>query len=83
MWVWRMAVLSAETLAGDLKTQVPSPRCDPSFRDQVAKIPTLLPEHLYFSEEVFRGGESVFRSNLCLEKKGLFFVRYLNLYKKC
>lgn len=72
MWAWRMAVLSAETHAGDLKTQVPSPRCDPSFRERVAKIPTLLPEHLYFSEEVFRGGESVFRSNLCLEKKGLF-----------
>lgn len=54
---------------------MPSPRCDTGFRDQVTKIPTLLflPEHIHFSEDVFRGGESVSLKFICLEEKKIFF----------
>lgn len=56
------------------QNKVPSPRCDSSFRDWVAKIPTLLPEHLYFSEEVFRGGCLCF-DQIYVWRKKVFFCK--------
>lgn len=64
------------------KTQVPSPRCDTGFRDQVAEIPPLLTRALIFQWGSIQGWEAVFHSNLYVwRKKPFFFVRYLNLYK--
>lgn len=49
----------------------------------MARFLFLLPEHLYFSEDVFSSGESVSLKFMFGGKSALFFfVRYLNLYKK-
>lgn len=76
-----MAICALRHLLETSKAQVPSPQCDTGVREQAAKFPLFLPEQLQSSEDVFSSGEFVFHSNLCLEEKAFFFVRYLNLYK--
>lgn len=80
VWVRWMAVLSAETLAGDLKT-----KC--LLHGVIQASETEWPRFLLFSQSIYISVRKYSGVGVCVSikfmfgEKRSFFVRYLNLYK--
>lgn len=76
-----MAILSAETLAGDLKTQVPSPRCNAGLETSGQDSYSSYQSNCISVRKYSGAGGCLYFTQISVCRKKLFFKKIRNLHK--